>query len=196
MTWNARTPRWVKPTADEVDDFHWLGYRVHTEAGPEWVSGAVTAAAWVRGGRTAPVTERDEQPVTAALAEAELWAAVAAGPAGDGLPLTSIYTRLGVTPWPTQPVSRQWAEGAWRALRWLLGLQGQGPPLPLPVRNPDGTTPTRDELYAAQMALQPWRYSQPEQQQALRTRLHTDVRRSIELIALIDDTKRNLGVRV
>lgn len=87
----------------------------------------MTAVSWARGGTTGPVTERTEAPVTLALAKAEMWAAlVASDPPGTPRPpVEARCTDLGVT-WrePLSDTHPQWADGAYRALRWLVGGVG------------------------------------------------------------------------
>lgn len=70
MGWAAVTPEWVAPSAREVDDAHWLAFQEYAERSAVAAGGVGAALAWVRGGRVGPVTGRDEQPVTEALARA------------------------------------------------------------------------------------------------------------------------------
>jgi hypothetical protein len=150
--------------------------------------------AWVRHGRVAPVTERDEQPVTRALAVAEMWAATAAAtPDIPPPPLAAICADLGVAYKPTVNVHPEWADGAWRALRWLLGEQGQASPLPVPVRHADSSTPTEDELYDLALAAAPMSFREPEQLAELRRRVKVNAVRYRQLAELIEETKRSLA---
>jgi hypothetical protein len=101
---------------------HWLAYRAHVELQSPRCGGIAAAVAWVRGGRVGPVTERDESPVTRSLATAEMWAASAAGaPDLPRPPLEELCDKFGVAYWAPRPILPEWGEGAWRALRWLLG---------------------------------------------------------------------------
>lgn len=113
-----------------------------------WAAGVATAVAWVRGGRVGPITERTEQPVTRDIADAERWAAAAARDPFGTLPLNTIYAQLRVTPADPKPgLDVNYSVGAWRALRWLLGIEDQDAPLPVPRRHDDGHLFTGDDLY-------------------------------------------------
>ncbi|MGH4022039.1 MAG: hypothetical protein ACRDT0_22945 [Pseudonocardiaceae bacterium] len=111
------------------------------------------------------MTERDEQPVTRGLAQVELWAAVVAWEPlmRANLPVQAIGDEHGA-PWREPlPVDADYARGAWRTLRWLTRVPGQGPPLPVPARNPDGTLVTAEQLYEQTIASNPHRCWEPEQ---------------------------------
>jgi hypothetical protein len=195
VTWTPVEPTWAAPPLAQVVDLHWLAYRKHQQdQGSEWASGVAATMAWVRHGRVAPVTERDEQPVTRALAVAEMWAATAAAtPDIPPPPLAVICADLSVSYQPAADVHPEWADGAWRALRWLLGEQGQASPLPLPVRHADGSTPTENELYDLAMAASPLSFREPEQRAELRRRVKVNAARYRQLADLIEETKRSLA---
>jgi len=90
-TWRAVTPDWV-PVPAALADLHVLAHRGYLDTWSTWHDGMAVTAAWLRGGRSAPVTFREEQSVTWALADAEKWAAVHAHGLLDG---PSPRTRLG-----------------------------------------------------------------------------------------------------
>ena len=69
-TWRAVTPDWV-PVPAALADLHVLAHRGYLDTWSTWHDGMAVTAAWLRGGRSAPVTFREEQPVTRALADAE-----------------------------------------------------------------------------------------------------------------------------
>jgi hypothetical protein len=56
-----------------------------------WAAGVAASIAWIRGGRVGPITERDEQPVTRAIADAERWAAEAARDPLHAPPMGAVY---------------------------------------------------------------------------------------------------------
>jgi hypothetical protein len=178
-----------------VDDFHWLAYRLAQDTRRPWVHGAATTVAWIRGGRTGPITNRDEWPVEENHARAELWAALAVGDTpGNTPPFSLIATRLNVPAWPIAPrVTLGHAEGVWRTLRWLLGHEGQPSPIPLPIRQDDGQPVTAEQLVATAINLQPTRFRHPEQRLALNTEAVTTARRYRELVDLIDETRHRLS---
>lgn len=194
MGWVAVTPEWVVPSPREVDDAHWLAFQEYAERGLMAAGGVGAALAWVRGGRSAPVTGRDERPVTEVLARAEMWAATAAErPGRTPPPLERICADLGVAFWPPGKVDTRWATGVRATLRWLVGAQGQQAPAELPVRRLDGRTPTADELYEMAMAATPLLFELPEQRVALRGRVEGDARRYRELAEMIEAAKDRLG---
>lgn len=194
MTWTPTEPDWASPSRTEIADLHWLAYRAQLEMDSPWAAGVAAAVSWVRGGRVAPVTERDDTPVTKALAEAEMWAAVVALGDGPPPPVEGISARLGVpyrAPCTTNP---DWAQGVWRALRWLTGTGGQVSPIALPVRHTGGSVPTADELFDLAVAVAPQAFRQPEERIALRDRVEANARRYRELADLVEDTKRRVPV--
>ncbi len=196
MTWTPVEPAWAAPSRREIDDLHWLAYRARRELGKPWCSGISRTLAWARGGRAAPITGRDDAPVTRELATAEMWAANAAStPDLPPPPLEEISSRLGVVHVAPQPVDADLADGAWRALRWLLGEHDQRPPLPLPVRHDDGTTPTADELYEVAFAAAPDQFRLPEQRAELRTRVEQNARRYRDLATAIDAVRADVAAR-
>jgi hypothetical protein len=151
------------------------------------------AVAWVQGGRSGPVTDRDERPVTRELAVAEMWAAVAVADGGTPPPLQSICEQFGVRYRAPLAVDRLWADGVWRALRWLTGTQTE-PPLELPVRRVDGSTPSAEELYGLALAAAPHRSWPEEDRRELWDRVQCNARRYRELAERVADTQRQLGV--
>lgn len=182
------------PSPREVDDAHWLAFQEYGDGGSIAAGGVGAALAWVRGGQVAPVTGRDEQPVTEALARAEMWAATAAErPGRTPPPLERICADLGVAYWPPGEVDTRWATGARATLRWLVGAPGQEPPAELPVRRPDGTTSTAEELYEVAVTATPFLFQLPEQRTALRSRVEANARRYRELAEMIEATKGRLG---
>lgn len=187
------TPEWVVPSSREVDDAHWLAYRGYVDHGSVAAEGACAALAWVRGGGNGPVTGRDEQPVTEALARAEMWAASAVERiVSVPPPLERICGDLGVAYWPPGEVDPGWATGVRVVLRWLYGAPGQKPPIEVPVRLADGTTPSADQLYEVAIKAMPYLYELPEQRRELRYRVEANARRYRQLADQIEDTKRRL----
>jgi hypothetical protein len=112
---------------------------------------------------------------------------------GAAPPLVSICAQLGVAFRAPLPVGRVWADGVWWALRWLNDAQA-APPLELPVRHVDGSTPSAEELYGLALAAAPQRSWPIEERRALWDRVERNARRYRELAALVADTKRRLGV--
>lgn len=194
MGWVAVIPEWVVPSLREVDDAHWLAFQEYADRGSAAAGGVGAALAWVRGGRAGPVTSRGERPVTEALSWAEVWAATAAErPGRTPPPLERICADLGVAFWPPSEVDTRWATGVRATLRWLLGAPGQQAPTELPVRRPDGSTPTAEELYEAAMVTTPFLFELPEQRVALRSRVEANARRYRELANMIEAAKGRLG---
>ena len=180
---------WITPSCSALADVHVLAFREYRDTGSVKVGAMGATAAWIRGGRNAPVTFREEQPVTKALAKAEMWAAVHVN-TGD-VPLESFCLDLGVHYAPAVATNPVWSLGVEEVLRWLTAdpLERRKPPIPL-RRNPDGSVATAEELYQQTMATQPHKNWGPEERRALRHRTKVDAIRSERLAARIEETLR------
>jgi len=175
----------------------WLALHDHQfGGGSAWSAGVAAAAGWAMGVGAAPVTRRPETPLTLALVTAERWAAHVAGDeAPDGPQGSSsrpvaleAVAELGVEWRDPLPVCFAFAEGAWRALRWMAGVSGQEAPFVVPLRHSDGTLMTADELYEQAVAAAPWRYRLPERRIELRNRVDADACQSRVLADRVVDT--------
>jgi len=116
-------------------------------------------------------------------------AAVGRVAVSDRIPLADVCAGLGVTYWPVlEDGGGERARGVGAALAWLgAGQEGRtyAAPLPIPIRNADGSIPTVEQLYERAVTGAPFRY-EPEERVELRRRLSAEVdgyRRSAELIA-------------
>jgi hypothetical protein len=190
-------PAWVKPAAAAVEDLYWLAHRYHIGQHSTRAGGIGATLDWILKGRVAPITERREQPVAKNLAEAEMTAALATTDGADWamFPLDLVYTQLGVAYHPPVVVDPAWSDGVWRGLRWLLGVADQAAPLHLPLRRPDGTIPTTEELYQQEMTQLSYSVRLPDERRELRLRVETDVCRYHRLVEDIEETRRGvLGV--
>lgn len=189
---------WIVPSVSQVSDLHWITYRVATDRGSSCAGGMTAALGWVAGDRAGPITERAEQPVTEALARAETWAALRVDDEFTNDPepsLRAVCTQRAVPYWPVRVVDCGWANGVWRTLHWLTGTGEAKSPVTLPVRSPDGTVPTVDELVKAEMEASPHRsWHIPELRVEARHRASATVAQSWDLIALIDETRQWAGV--
>lgn len=201
--WVPVEPAWAVPASAAIADLMWLSYGSWVSSRSDWAAGVMATAAWVRGGRPAPVSGRTDTPVTSALAEAEFWISLAVlnEHAGlPGLPAEALCVRLGVAYVAPRPdVNDRWARGTHETLRWLLGRDGPAgaaePPMPVPVRRPDGTIPTVRELYEG--ALSDVRSVLiPEQRRQMLLTLEHDVARAHRLDAEIRAIQRDLAARV
>jgi hypothetical protein len=168
-------PVWVVPSALELDDLYAVArseYDAPRGNRPQ-ATGIVGALLWVTGDAlVGPVTGRPDQPVTAAVAKAECWAARAAGD-GSRTPewrLKATCGELGVAYWPPnlELIDPEESYGVYQTLSWLLrwldGYRGGCvSPLPLPQRNLDASTTTADELDEEVMATQSPLWYLPQQ---------------------------------
>jgi hypothetical protein len=152
----------------------------------------MATAAWVRGGRRAPVTERTAVPVTRAHAEAEMWATFVV--ATPSFPAASMCVERGLDYRPPVVFDHVWAGGAAETLRWLLGMSDQ-PPMPLPQRRADGWLMSADELYEHALRARPWE-SLPEERRDLRLRCVADAARGQRLDDEIRRIQRDLAAQL
>ena len=192
-SWHPVTPEWVRAPA-QLGDLHVLAFREYKDTGSAWHEAAGAAASWIRGGRSAPITFREDSPITLALAKAELFAAVTVDSEGmPPPPLEDICGRLGVAyraPVATNPV---WARGVEDVLRWLTAdpIEQRKPPMDVPVRGADGAVPTAEQLYQQRLAEVPGRYRASEQRRDVRQAVEVDVIRSQRLADRIAETLRS-----
>lgn len=174
-------PGWVVPSALEIDDLYSLAWSVYDapRGNRSQACGIVGSLMWVIGdAMVGPVTGRPEQPVTAAVAKAECWAAKAVGDR-SGTPegrVIAACAELGVAYWPpkVELIYPEESYGVYQTLSWLLrwldGYRGGCvPPLPLPRSNFEKTTVTADELEKP-MATQSPLWHLPEQRSSSRER--------------------------
>lgn len=193
-------PGWVSvENAFALDDVMALAFGLLADGeGTDWHRGVALTAAWVRawsGGR-GPVTLRDEQPVTRALATAERWAAAWVDTDGPKFSLRDDAERIGVPFWEPVTESRLWARGAESVLAWLLAnpLEQRRPPMPVPVRNTEGTVATAEELYErARTAATRERWA-PEHRREAWTRAEVTEMRSLRLAAQVEESVRRMRV--
>ncbi|MGH3922650.1 MAG: hypothetical protein ACRDTT_07265 [Pseudonocardiaceae bacterium] len=132
-----------------------------------WAQGITRTLLWVWGGIfEAPITGREEQPVSHRVALVESYTAqgmVSSPAALRGM--EDISEGLGVA-YLTPPfvMSHRYALGVYQTLEWLMSLSPANrtvlktppPPLPIPVRERDGSTPTAGELIARKIAAEPY----------------------------------------
>lgn len=181
-------PAWVVPSALELDDLYSaarLEYDAPRGNRPQ-ACGIVGALMWVMGGVVVgPVTGRPEQPVTAAVAKAECWAAKATGHGGETPEwrLEAVCAELAVAHWPpnVELIDPEEGYGVYQTLSWLLRWideyrGGRVPPLPLPGRNLDASTATADELTEEAMVTQSSLWHLPEQRSMSRERVDAETR--------------------
>jgi hypothetical protein len=190
-------PEWVVPSWSRVCDLYWLSYWCDAEG---TVGEIAATLAWVCGGVDAPVTGREEQPVTELVAWAEWEAANAQGNAAIPQQADVVCAELGVPYYPAQNVSKEWARKVWNALGWLrgprLGAARAMPPMTLPTRNANGKLATAVELYDAAVASAPTLYRTTEQQIELRNKVEAVADLSHRLDRIITDTQHQVGVTV
>jgi hypothetical protein len=150
-------PEWVRPSAIAVADLSWLAYRRFLLADDAYdraeADGMQLALDWVRGSlELGPATGRHPCPCTRAVAEAELWAAMALADGGGTLErdMRHACRRLGVDYWPPDfDIDLNTGEGIYLVLSWVTAsddgwCEGRRSPLELPVRNQDGSVDPGD----------------------------------------------------
>ncbi len=186
-------PSWAAPEIAQVADLMWLAYGSWARSGSQRSAAVMATAAWVRGGRPAPVTERTDAPVTRAHAEAELWATfeVTTPP----FPAESMCAARGVDYRPPVVFDHVWAVGAAATLRWLLGMSDPSP-MPLPQRRSDGSVVSAEELYERALRARPWWEPLPEERRDLRLRCAADAARGQRLDDEIRRIQRDLAARL
>jgi len=187
---------WVSAeTAFALHDVQVLAFRVLVDGeGSDWHRGVALTVGWLRGGPggAGPITLRNEQPVTRALANAERWAAVWVDTDGPKLSVRDDCERLGVAFWEPVVTSRLLTRGAEAVLAWLLAnpLEQRHPPMSVPERNAEGAVATAEELYQHELSTAPHARWGPEERRAARTRAEVAEIRSVRLAALVEDSLR------
>jgi hypothetical protein len=224
MTGPRELPAWVSPFAAEVRDLQWLAYREWTERQSPWIAGVIATAAWVSGEGRSPLNDDGKQPVTKALAFMELEHAESVDDAevipdeqvGDVElhslePVAIEVGKVWIVPPPPPRIrfdeddelgelvmSRAFGAGVRRTLGWLLGVGGEFAPLPVPVRDEDGTIPTVEEHYETIVVTESLLGNeQPTHQQlhVFREDAESDVRRWWRLAQRIEETTRGYHAR-
>ena len=185
-------PTWAAPEIAQVVDLMWLAYGSWARSGSQRSAAVMATAAWVRGGRPAPVTERTDAPVMRAHAEAELWATFVV--ATPSFPAASMCVERGLDYRPPVVFDHVWAVGAAATLRWLLGMS-ESSPMPLPQRRADGSLVSADELYEGALRARPW-VPLPEERRHLRLRCAADAARGQRLDDEIRRIQRNLAAQL
>jgi hypothetical protein len=183
-------PAWVVVPPVQVDDLYWLAYAMYEGRAAAGLAGIGSAVTWVRSGQgPAPVTGRADTPVTRGLAQAEMWAAIAAYGSDDPpAPPGALRGVFGVPYLSPLRVDRILASGVLQTLAWMLGEKGQDPPLMLPFRDATGCPLTVGQLSARLMRVAPGRYEGPEQRRELE-RLGLQ---SQEMADLVASTRRRV----
>ncbi|MBP2369908.1 hypothetical protein [Pseudonocardia parietis] len=181
MTSTPTQPPWAVPGRAEISDLHWLAYANVLEGRDPLPRGIVAALEWVRGERDGPLTGRSEQPVTAALARAEMWAAAEIVHPDAPVPTRTLVDELGVAYRRPLPIAPHAAEGVRLTLRWLLG-DIDASPLDLPARCTDGNLAEVHVLVQAAMTAAPHRSWGPEERHAARAEAQATVERSRRLL--------------
>jgi hypothetical protein len=155
--WGSALPAWVIPSATEVAELSSLArsqYDAPRGNRPQ-ARGIVGVLRWATGDDLAgPVTGRPDQPVTAAVATAECWAAKSMAEGGISEDqLEAACAELGVAYWPpnVEIIDPEEACGAYQTLSWLLRWNhgyrgGRVPPLPSPRHNRTESTVTAPSL--------------------------------------------------
>jgi hypothetical protein len=184
MTNTSAVPTWAVPTCHAITDLHWLAYADVVESAAARSRGIVAALEWARGTQDGPVSGRPDHPVTAATAEAELWAATGIVRPGAPAPARTLADELGVEYRPARPVDPVAAEGVRATVSWLLG-RTETPPLEIPVRRGDGLLAEPDDVVDIAMAAEPHRTWGPEERHAARAHARATVERSHRLLARI-----------
>lgn len=180
----ATVPAWVVPPPGQVADAHRLTHALVVEyEGDERAhrhAGACAAISWVVGLQPAPLTHRGDAPTTGMVrAEMMLADCVAAGE--TDLP-DEIWAALGVHPRSPVTAHAGWATGVAASLGWLLGVHSS-PPVRLPRRLPDGSTPTAEDLAAEYVART---FGEPEARAEARRRAERDAALYRKLAAVAD----------
>ena len=115
------TPRWIVRSTSQVSYLHWLGYRRYADTGLLWPAGVCATLDWVGNRRNAPLTERNEQPVTDRLAKAEMWTAMAVD--GDDAKQSHHLRYQRTAPMAAFPVLMNFMCGQWQPILTATGDQ-------------------------------------------------------------------------
>lgn len=150
-------PAWVVPSVPEVDKLLSLARSEYDapRGNRAQACGIVATLGWISGRATVgPITGRPDQPITAAVATAECWAAKALTEGGRlEQQLKQACAELRVAYWPPdiELIDPEEGHGVYQTLSWLLGWSegyhgGCVPPLPTPRHSKADNTVTDDQL--------------------------------------------------
>lgn len=188
---HTQYPDWTYQSQQELDDLYWISTRAGIETDRPWVHGITQTLSWLAGRSNAPITERPDQPVTKAHAEAEKWFAVAIN--DPLLPVRRICTELDVDPLPATPgLEAGYVNSVWRTLRWALGDPGVKVPFDIPRRDDNGNVITVDQRYR-EATRHHARWMLPEDERTLRASLHRETAHDEILASIIEDTRRSIA---
>jgi hypothetical protein len=151
----AIIPSWVVRSQRQVIDAHYIAYALAQPPAGARYRPVAASIDWLTGveDALAPMTLRElEATECAATAEMMLAQAVVCG--DRGLP-DYLWAKLGLTPEEPWRFDTLWSEMVALTLRWLLEDEQNRPPIELPRRLSDGSTPTADQLYAEAEAAAP-----------------------------------------
>jgi hypothetical protein len=173
-------PAWVEVPPGQLADAHRIAHAL-APAAAELRPVAATLD-WVTSGgaRPAPMTGRPLEPTASAVRSEMMLADSVALGGGQDLD-AAWWSTLGVAPARSVTTDVVWSRGTVTTTGWLLGLHTR-PPVRLPRRLADGTTPSADDLYAEYSA----RAREPEQRRDARAAADRDAalyRRLAELAA-------------
>lgn len=164
MQTQAVIPAWVAPPPRAVADCLRLAYAAALQTGGHRDQAIAATISWVTGLQDAPLTEQRGE-ATAELALAEMMIADGHDPHHQAV-----------------TANRNWTAGVAVTLSWLLGLYS-APPLQLPRRLNDGTTPTVEQLYAENLR---GKTGLPEERIAARRQAEKDAARYRRLAGIAD----------
>jgi hypothetical protein len=152
MEQTAVIPAWVVPPPAQIADCYRLAYAAAIQTGGHRDQAVAATLGWVTGLQGTPLTQQAVE-ATAETALAEMMIADGHDP-----------LRRAVTD------NRGWKAGVAVTLSWLLGLCDT-PPVQIPRRLDDGTTPTVAQLYTELMH---GKTGMPEQRIAARRQAEKD----------------------
>jgi hypothetical protein len=149
MAETAVIPAWVVPPPAQVADCHRLAYADAVATRSTRCMAVTATISWVVGLQEAPIVGQPEVATRDAAFDVML-----AADAGNN----------------PDPAGQAWCAGVAVTLSWLLGLY-RTPPVQIPRRLDDGTTPTVEQLYTELMT---GKTGLPEQRLAARQQAEKD----------------------
>jgi hypothetical protein len=141
-------PTWVAPDPLAVRDLLCLAMDRVARLKEQEVAGMVATTLWLGGASKTPATAQTEPAERRDVALVQLCAAEVLMGDENATTLIDVCRLVGVPFAAPLDALPEYGLGVWLTLRWALG-ETPNPPLNLPIRHPDATLLTEEEMYSS-----------------------------------------------